>query len=153
MGPDSLLVDGTEPHRSRHHHGHKKIINEHYENLTATNDSDTCYCVPFVWVFKKKTTILLSTIRNNLIPREWYLFIYHTIIGLTITILRWTRKWNGCWKPTDKREKVENSVKKIPSWVKSACTKKWIVSITITIIGEQRRFGRVSRNESFVRFS
>lgn len=42
MSPDSLLVDGIEPHKIRHHHGHKSQP----KILTSTNE-DKCYCKPF----------------------------------------------------------------------------------------------------------
>lgn len=42
MSPGSLLVDGIEPHKIRHHHGHKS----HSKNSTIIN-ADTCYCNPF----------------------------------------------------------------------------------------------------------
>lgn len=41
ISPDSLLVDGVEPHKVRHHHGNKPQS----KNITTTTDS--CYCVPF----------------------------------------------------------------------------------------------------------
>lgn len=43
MSPDSLLVDGIEPPRLRHHHGQKPQS----KNVTTAN-TDTCYCVPFL---------------------------------------------------------------------------------------------------------
>lgn len=43
MSPDSLLVDGVEPHRLRHHHGN----NLQSKNLTTT-PVDSCFCVPFM---------------------------------------------------------------------------------------------------------
>lgn len=43
MSPDSLLVDGIDSHRLRHHHGHKALS----KNISATT-ADTCYCVPFM---------------------------------------------------------------------------------------------------------
>lgn len=42
MSPDSLLVDGVEPHKLRHH-GHKP----QFKNDT-TSPTDTCHCVPFM---------------------------------------------------------------------------------------------------------
>ncbi|VVC24614.1 Extracellular sulfatase, C-terminal,Alkaline-phosphatase-like, core domain,Alkaline phosphatase-like [Cinara cedri] len=44
MGPDSVLVDGVESHRLRHHHGNK----QQSENVTET-PTDSCYCVPFMF--------------------------------------------------------------------------------------------------------
>lgn len=44
MSPGGLLIDGVEPHRSRHHHGNNKP--QFKNDTTAT--TDTCYCVPFM---------------------------------------------------------------------------------------------------------
>lgn len=44
ISPDSLLVDGVEPHKLRHHHGNNKPQSKNVTTMTK----DTCYCVPFM---------------------------------------------------------------------------------------------------------